>query len=238
MKTSVPPSPPRERVSERRQAAPAPTLTTELPERLPPRPGPVPGARAGQRLHRRPMACAGRGARGLRRRSPTRSAQAVPRIAAGGRLVYVGAGTSGRLGRARQRRALPDLLVAARRAPWRCSPAASRRCSKRSKAPRTAWSRAASTSRRSSCSAERRRDPARRLGRDAVRDGRAGGGACRRCADDRHRQQPGGAGHAGRRHRDHAEHRQRGHLRQHAAEGRHLAEDRAQHAVAARSWCG
>jgi hypothetical protein len=50
-----------------------------------------------------------------------------PRIEAGGRLIYVGAGTSGRLGH------------------WRCWPADARRWSNRWKAPKTTRSRAPST---------------------------------------------------------------------------------------------
>lgn len=97
MKTSLPSTPARERTTERRQAAPAPMLSTELPSDCHPDLDqyPVPelvNAFIDDQWH----------ALGAVRAACVQIAdavaQAVPRIAGGGRLVYVGAGTSGRLG--------------------------------------------------------------------------------------------------------------------------------------------
>jgi N-acetylmuramic acid 6-phosphate etherase len=97
MKTSASSTPERERPAQRRHPAPAPTLPTELPSDCHPDLDqyPVPelvNAFVDDQWH----------ALGAVRAASAQIAQAVaeavPRIAGGGRLVYVGAGTSGRLG--------------------------------------------------------------------------------------------------------------------------------------------
>jgi hypothetical protein len=115
---------------------------------------------------------------------------AAPRIGAGGRLIYVGAGTSGRLGvldgvelqsdvfLATHERAL-SVLAGGKGAMFQAVEGAEDDA--RRKAPPT-WRRCKSR-------AERRGDAAGRVGRHALRAGRAGRGPRQRRADHRHRQQ-------------------------------------------------
>jgi hypothetical protein len=152
---------------------------------------------------------------------------AVPRLRAGGRIVYVGAGTSGRLGVLDSVELNPTFSWPPERAPALLAGglgamflAVEGAEDDREQGAPTCWRCAHGAGRGAA---------AGRVGRHALCAGVRRGRARSRRADRGHGQQPRRAAGRGVRDRHRAGHRARGHQRQHAAEGRHGAEDRAQH---------
>jgi hypothetical protein len=173
----------------------------------------------------------GRAADAVRRAAASITAAvnaAVPRLEAGGRLIYFGAGTSGRLGLLDSVELYPTFSWPPERA-LALLAGGSDAIMRAVEGAEDNRERGAEDFPRGLAHAERRRDPARRLGDHAVHDGGAGDRAGGGRAHHRHRQQRGRAGRARSRDRHRARDRLRAHLRQHAPEGRHRAEDRAQH---------